>query len=86
MNHRQRELSAPLLSVETARQLLSPTLTVLSHQLAVIPTSGQYELLCHEFLCQTREGSHILVYINAQNGHEEKLLLLQEDENGTLVR
>ena len=86
MNHTQRELSAPLLSAETARQLLSPTLTVLSHQLAVIPTSGQYELLCHEFLCRTEEDKHILVYINAQNGHEEKLLLLQEDENGTLVR
>ena len=86
MHHTQRQLAAPTISREQAQATLSPTLTVLSHQLAAIPTLGEYELFCHEFLGQTEDGRHILVYINAKNGHEEKILLLQEDENGTLVK
>ena len=31
------------------------------------------------------EGQHILVYVNAQTGQEEKILILLEDESGTLV-
>ena len=42
-------------------------------------------MLTHEFKCQTAEGKHILVYVNAQTGQEEKILILLEDESGTLV-
>ena len=51
----------------------------------MIPTGGEYEVLCHEFKCEDEDGRHVIVYVNAQNGQEEKLLLLLEDENGTLV-
>ena len=60
------------------------SLTVLAHQLALIPTGGEYEVLCHEFKCQNASGGHVLVYVDAADGRQERILLLQEDENGTL--
>ena len=85
MNHCIRDLSAPAVTVDQAKAVLSPELTILSHRTALIPTGGEYEVLCHEFKCQTEEGQHVLVYVNAQNGQEEKILILLEDESGTLV-
>ena len=61
------------------------SLTILSSQLALIPTGGEYEVLCHEFKCQNESGGHVLVYVNAQTGQQQKILLLLEDESGTLV-
>lgn len=44
------------------------SLTVLAHQLALIPTGGEYEVLCHEFKCQNASGGHVLVYVDAADG------------------
>ena len=85
MNHTEREFEAPSISVETARTKVSPHLQIMSHQMTLIPTDGQYEVLCHEFKCRTEQNTHILVYINAVTGNEEQILLLLEDEHGTLV-
>ncbi len=84
-HHTTRTLPSPSISKESAQATLVPELTVLSHQLALIPTAGEQEILCHEFKCENQDGGHVLVYINAQTGAEEKILLLLEDENGTLV-
>ncbi len=85
MNHEARTFAAPAIPEETARNVVSPHLEILSHQLALIPTAGEYEVLCHEFKCRTDENTHIIVYINATTGSEEKILLLLENERGTLV-
>lgn len=85
MNHGARELSAPTVSSEQATEQVPDSLEVLSTQLAIIPTGGEYEVLCHEFKCQSSSGSHVLVYVNAQSGDQERILLLLEDESGTLV-
>ena len=85
MNHTLRDLSAPAVSLEEAQAEDSPDLTVLSTALTLIPTGGEYEVLCHEFKCESPDGRHYLVYVNAQTGEEERILLLLEDENGTLV-
>jgi len=84
-HHTPRTLPAVTVSQEAAAQGLSPNLTLLGAKLALIPTGGDYELLCHEFTCQTPDGQHVLVYVNAQTGAEERILLLLEDETGTLV-
>lgn len=85
MNHTERDIPAPSVDEESARAAVSPDLEILSHQLALIPTEGEYEVLCHEFKCRTPEDTHIIVYVNAATGNEEKILLLLEDESGTLV-
>ena len=85
MNHTERSFESPSVSVEAARTKVSPHLQILSHQMALIPTDGQYEVLCHEFKCRTEQNTHVLVYINAATGNEEQILLLLEDEHGALV-
>ena len=85
MNHTLRDLPRFPVSLGKAQAALSPELDILSHRLALIPTGGEYEVLTHEFKCQSADGRHVLVYINAQTGQEEKILILLEDESGTLV-
>ncbi len=85
MNHMVRTIPATAVDEQTAQFVLADDLAVLSHQLVIIPTGGEYEVFCHEFKCQAPDGRHILVYVNAQTGQEEKILILLEDETGTLV-
>jgi len=86
MNHTERDLPPPQVNEFTARSVIAPQLEILSHQLALIPSSGEYEILCHEFKCLAENGQTLLIYINAETALEEKILLLLEDENGTLVK
>lgn len=85
MKHGAREPAAPAVSADEAAERVDSSLTVLSRQLALIPTGGEYEVLCHEFKCQNADGGHVLVYVNAATGQQERILLLLEDERGTLV-
>ena len=85
MNHTRREPARAAFDTDAAVSRLSPTLTVESHRPAVIPTAGKNEVLCEEYLCRTEEGGHVLVYLNAGTGDEEKILLLLESDSGTLT-
>jgi len=85
MSHTERDIPKAEVSEDKAREKVSPELEVLSHQMTVIPTNGKYETFCHEFKCQTQDGRHYIVYVNALTGAEEKILILLESENGTLA-
>jgi len=85
MSHTARQLQTPALTPEEAGAGLSSCLTAAEPALAVIPTAGKSELLCYEFRCRDREGNVCLVYVNADTGEEARILLLLEDENGTLT-
>ena len=84
-NHTERTLEVPAISVDAARKNVSPLLTIQKEQLALIPTDGKYEVLCWEFICQAENGQHYISCINAATGAEQKILILLEDENGTLA-
>ncbi len=86
MNHEDRELPAAEISVEEAREKLSPYLEVQSFKSAVIPTSGKYESYVYEFLCKGFEDEKALVYIDVVSGTEADILLLIENENGSLTK
>ena len=85
MNHTGRTLEIPAVSLEEARGRVSEDLAILSCRTALIPTAGKGEVLCHEFQCEDPSGGRCLIYVNAATGAEEQILLLLEDENGTLV-
>lgn len=85
MNHQQRQPAAPAVSLSNAQTMVTDGLRVLSHRLAIIPTSGENEVLCHEFKCENDDGQHYILYVNGQTGVQERILILLEDENGTLV-
>lgn len=84
-NHHERTDNTPVISSEEARSKVSPRLTILKEQLAWIPTDGEYEVLCWEYICEAENGQHYVVCINSQTGAEQKILILLEDENGTLA-
>lgn len=84
-NHHQRTDSTPVISSEEAKTKVSPRLTILKEQLAWIPTDGEYEVLCWEYICEAENGQHYVVCINSETGAEQKILILLEDENGTLA-
>jgi len=84
-HYRERQRPSASVSVDTARELVSDQLTILSERLAVIPSAGGQERLCHEFICENTAGEHYLLYVNAVTGRQERILILLEDENGTLA-
>jgi uncharacterized protein YpmB len=85
MNHKERNISPPTFPESEARKLISPTLAVEDVQTCVIPSSGLNERYCYEYKTKDKDGSNVLVYINAENGKEEQILLLQISENGMLT-
>lgn len=84
-NHKKRNLSEPKINAEQARKKISTELTVTYTSLAVVPSSCTNELYCYEFHCTAPDGRQMLVYINADTGKEEQILLLEISENGTLT-
>lgn len=84
-NHKTRTYPKKLYSAVKAEEAVSPKLTVESKQLAVIPKDNLEEVLCYEFKCKAQTGRNVLVYVNALNGKEEDILILVENENGTLT-
>ena len=85
MNHTARGSLTPALTAEAAQESVSPLLHVKQSKLCVIPSDGLNETLCWEYACETADGSQILVYINAQTGMEEQILLLLIGEYGQLT-
>ena len=83
--HCHRELPEMAVDAGTAQGAVPEDLEVLAVQTALVPSDGKYETLCHEFKCADASGRHCIVYVNAQTGQQEKILLLLEDENGTLT-
>jgi germination protein YpeB len=86
LNHTEkRDLPAPAVDAETAKAALTPDLTLKSDRLCIIPSPGEYERFCYELTCESKDGTHVLVYVGTETGIEEKILILIEDENGTLA-
>ena len=84
MNHEIRQIPAPSLSASQARAKVSPHLNVDASGLTLIPKDSLQEVLCYEFHGNF-DGRNYLIYINAQNGREEKILMLIESEDGILT-
>ena len=85
MTHCRRDLPLPAVSEEQAREKVPDGLEVLSSQLALVPSDGKYEKLCYEFKCSDENERHCLIYVGADSGEQEKILILIEDETGALT-
>ena len=71
-SHYVRNIENPKITLEEAKKL------------AIIPTEYQTEILCYEFKGKVNDKNYI-VYINAENGREEDILLIVDTGNGTLT-
>lgn len=83
--HHQRELPQAAVSQEQAQTKVAEGLTILGIENTLIPDAGQHEVLCYEFECEDENGQKFIVYVDALTGEQEKILILLEDENGTLT-
>ena len=83
-NHTQRDISKIKISKESAKKTLNRDLQISSEGLAIIPTEFQTEILCYEFKGKV-DDKEFLVYINAENGREEDILIITNTPNGTLT-
>jgi len=84
MSHKARTLEKPKLTEEEAKQKLTSSISVSDARLALIPMDTNQEKLCWEFT-GSLDGQDYLIYINAQTGVEEDIMMIQHTNNGTLV-
>lgn len=83
-NHTVRDISKIKISKDEAKKTLNKELNIMSEGLAVIPTEWESEVLCYGFKGKI-ENQEFLVYINAENGKEEDILIITNTPNGTLT-
>ena len=83
-SHEERQIGEIAVTKEAAKEKLNKNLEILSEGLAIIPTEWKTEVLCWEFKGKV-DGNEFLVYINAQTGEEEDILVIVNTENGTLT-
>lgn len=83
-SHTERNIATPKISKEQAKATINKDLQIESEGLAIIPTEWNTEVLCWEFKGKVDE-TEFLVYINAENGREENILVIVDTPNGTLT-
>ena len=84
-NHiENREIPEIAATEEQARLAVRQNVTIDKVNFAVIPLETGGEAFCYE-LKSTLKDRNFLVYVNVTNGEEERLLLLLENEDGTLT-
>jgi len=83
-NHEERDISNIKITKEKAKEKLNKNLEIQSEGLAIIPTNWKTEILCYEFKGKI-DNREFLVYINAENGKEEDILIITNTPNGTLT-
>ena len=85
-NHTKRELEdlTPYISVDTAREKINNNIEIIKEDIAIIPTESMNEVLAYEFKGKVYDRE-FLVYINAKNGIEEKILLILDTPGGILT-
>ena len=83
-NHTVRDISNVKITEDEAKKDLNQDLEITSSGMAMIPTEWETEILCYEFKGKV-DDKEFLVYINAENGREEDILIITNTPNGTLT-
>lgn len=83
-SHKDRVYKKPAISLEDAKEKLNEKLDIKAENMAIIPTEWKTELFCYEFKGSV-EGKDFLVYINAETGKEEDILVILDTPGGTLT-
>ena len=84
-NHKSRAFETAIHTDSEAAQKVNNTLNIVKTAVALIPTKKGKEERCYEFTCTDGE-TNVLVYINVLNLAEEEVLILLENDGGTLVK
>lgn len=82
--HTERNIPEPKITEEEARSMIGDRMEIVSSGLAIIPTDYKTELFTYEFKGKLNDRDFI-VYINAETGKEEKILMIVDTPNGILT-
>lgn len=82
--HNQRSITKARINIKEAKKNISQKLNVKNARLAIIPMESMREVLCYEFYGEYN-GEKYIVYINAMDGSEERILKILETPNGELT-
>ncbi len=83
-HHKHREQTVPTISAETAKEKQNKNLSADQITLCYIPLENGTEAFCYEIKGKF-ENKNYLIYINANSGNEEKILLVLDQENSLLT-
>ena len=83
-NHYERNIPKAKISIDEARKKINKDINIQSEGMAIIPTKWKSEIFCYEFKGRIKDTDY-LVYINAQTGEEEDILLIVNTPNGILT-
>lgn len=83
-NHEERNLKTAKITKEEAKKKLNKNLNIMSEKMAVIPTEYKTEIFCYEFKGKF-DDREFIVYINAETGEEEDILVIYNTPNGVLT-
>jgi len=83
-SHEERNIPTPKISIEEAKSKINSDLTPSSSGLAIIPTDVKTEVLTYEFKGKV-DNRDFIVYINAETGKEEDILIILNTPNGILT-
>lgn len=83
-SHTERNYDKIKITLDEAREKLNEDIEINSEKLAIIPTEWKTEILCYEFKGKV-EDKEFLIYINAENGKEEDVLVILDTPGGTLT-
>jgi spore germination protein len=78
-SHHTRDIPKPQMTKEEAKAKINPHLEIMEDRMAVILNDLNKEVLCYEFLGTLGDDTY-RIYINADNGKEEKVEKLQSVE------
>ncbi|OPZ84974.1 MAG: Sporulation protein YpeB [Firmicutes bacterium ADurb.Bin419] len=83
-SHSERNIPVPKITIEQARALITSKMNISSAGLAIVPTDYKTEIFTYEFKGKLNDRD-FLVYINAETGKEEKILMIINTPNGVLT-
>lgn len=84
-NHTKRDIPQAKISESQAKENLNKNLEITGSGLAIIPTEWKTEIFCYEFKGKVND-TDFLVYINAETGAEENILVIIDTPNGVLTQ
>ena len=83
-SHRKRDLPKVNISMQEAQKKINSKLEILSSSVTIIPTDWKTEVAAYEFKGKMNDRNFI-VYINIENGREEKVFMVLDTPGGTFT-
>jgi len=80
LSHKQRDIKNPVLSKADAQKKINKQVEIMDDGLAIIQNDLNKEVLCYEFIGTLGDDTY-RIYINADNGIEEKVEKLKNAES-----